>query len=189
MSTKICLNCNKDFYVPKCRNDKALYCSTKCKYEHKKKIGRSLRDCKCKFCGKEFKVERRLLGKFCSEECFHLSKRNRIDKICRNCGKTFTIKKTTTMNCCSMKCRLEHQSKHKRDRKYYSSPEWRKTRMRALVRDDFKCVGCGDESLELHVHHIIPVSKGGSDLLDNLKSLCIKCHRETHGYKIKIHDV
>jgi len=88
-----------------------------------------------------------------------------------------------------MKCRLEHQSKHKRDRKYYSSPEWRKTRMRALVRDDFKCVGCGDESLELHVHHIIPVSKGGSDLLDNLKSLCIKCHRETHGYKIKIHDV
>ena len=34
------------------------------------------------------------------------------------------------------------------------------------------------------IDHVIPVSKGGSDSLDNLKSLCIKCHREIQGYKI-----
>lgn len=182
MITKKCLKCGEDFNVPKCREEKAQYCSNKCRYEHK--TGRTLRDCKCEFCGKEFTVERRMKGKYCSEKCFHDSRRRRIEKECLQCGKIFIIKRTTTMNCCSMKCRLEYQEIHRVDKNYYSTNEWRKTRMRALVRDDFKCVTCGDESLELHVHHILPISKGGDDTLDNLSTLCLKCHREVHNHKI-----
>lgn len=57
------------------------------------------------------------------------------------------------------------------------------TRMRFLVmkRDSFKCCICGaspakDPSVELHIDHIIPWSKGGETIMDNLQTLCSKCN-------------
>lgn len=56
-------------------------------------------------------------------------------------------------------------------------------RMRYYVmkRDNFKCCKCGaspatDQSVELHIDHIIPWSKGGETVLDNLQTLCSKCN-------------
>lgn len=56
-------------------------------------------------------------------------------------------------------------------------------RMRFLVlkRDSFKCCMCGaspakDPSVELHIDHIIPWSKGGETVIDNLQTLCSKCN-------------
>lgn len=56
-------------------------------------------------------------------------------------------------------------------------------RMRFLVmqRDNFKCCICGaspakDPSVELHIDHIIPWSKGGETTMDNLQTLCSKCN-------------
>lgn len=50
-----------------------------------------------------------------------------------------------------------------------------------LQRDKFKCCACGaspakDPSVELHVDHIIPWSKGGETTIDNLQTLCSKCN-------------
>lgn len=50
-----------------------------------------------------------------------------------------------------------------------------------LQRDNFKCCACGaspakDPSVELHVDHIIPWSKGGETVIDNLQTLCSKCN-------------
>jgi len=184
MITKKCLKCGEEFSVHKCRETKAQYCSNKCRYEHK--TGRTLKKCKCAMCGTMFDVERRLMGKYCSEYCYHMSKRRRINKTCFNCGKEFEIKRTTTMNCCSMKCRLEYQQKNKKPRiyqkadPYYHTKEWKRARMRALVRDDFKCVKCGIDTFKLHVHHIISLKCGGSDELDNIISVCHKCHASYH---------
>lgn len=57
------------------------------------------------------------------------------------------------------------------------------TRMRFLVmkRDNFKCRMCGaspakDSSVELHIDHIVPWSKGGETVMDNLQTLCSKCN-------------
>ena len=57
------------------------------------------------------------------------------------------------------------------------------TRLRFLVfkRDNFKCCAFGaspakDPAIELHVDHIIPWSKGGETILDNLQTLCSKCN-------------
>ena len=61
--------------------------------------------------------------------------------------------------------------------------EWRKRKMRALVRDNFTCQhpGCVVTDLDrLTIHHITPKSAGGKDNLDNLLTLCDFHHNETH---------
>ena len=56
-----------------------------------------------------------------------------------------------------------------------------KLRYQVLKRDNFKCCACGaspakDSSIELHIDHIIPYSKGGETSIDNLQTLCSKCN-------------
>lgn len=53
-------------------------------------------------------------------------------------------------------------------------------RHEVFKRDEYKCQECGvykpDEGLE--ASHIIAVAKGGTDELDNLKTLCKTCNRQ-----------
>ncbi len=37
-----------------------------------------------------------------------------------------------------------------------------------------------DNSVYLEVHHIVPLSEGGGDCLENVAALCPNCHRELH---------
>lgn len=48
------------------------------------------------------------------------------------------------------------------------------------VRDEYRCRYCGSTDRILHVHHIIPLSKGGSNSFSNLITLCEKCHLRKH---------
>ena len=49
-----------------------------------------------------------------------------------------------------------------------------------LARDQWTCCSCGrsvkKHGITLHVDHIIPRSKGGTDAQGNLQSLCMKCN-------------
>lgn len=51
---------------------------------------------------------------------------------------------------------------------------------RARIRDKEQCQICGEVLPvpygRLEVHHIVPRSKGGSDELENLVTLCDLCH-------------
>ena len=54
-------------------------------------------------------------------------------------------------------------------------------RFKVLQRDNFKCCKCGaspakDPSVVLHIDHIIPWSKGGESVYNNLQTLCSKCN-------------
>lgn len=56
-----------------------------------------------------------------------------------------------------------------------------KLRYQVLKRDNFKCCACGaspakDPSVELHIDHIVPCSKGGETKFSNLQTLCSKCN-------------
>lgn len=62
----------------------------------------------------------------------------------------------------------------KRNPRYPSA----RLRVKVLARDKSTCQICGATapSVELHVDHIIPYSKGGTTTLDNLQTLCSKCN-------------
>ena len=52
-------------------------------------------------------------------------------------------------------------------------------RPKVLERDGYKCRECGSRK-RLEVHHIVPLSKGGSPWPKNCKTLCRKCHMRLH---------
>jgi RNA-directed DNA polymerase len=59
--------------------------------------------------------------------------------------------------------------------------EMAETKLRVKMRDGFKCVRCGATE-KLRVHHI----KGTqSHSMDDLETLCLKCHHEVHGFQYR----
>jgi hypothetical protein len=55
---------------------------------------------------------------------------------------------------------------------------WYEIRALALERDNYQCGNC--HASAVHVHHIVPLSKGGTNDLSNLRSLCEDCHKKIH---------
>lgn len=55
---------------------------------------------------------------------------------------------------------------------------WAEMRLSVLARDGYQCVTCGHPH-HLHVHHLRPRSKGGPTQMDNLQTLCERCHTKT----------
>jgi len=77
---------------------------------------------------------------------------------------------------------LEEPSKNKKNKINRSSiPP--KLRFEVLRRDKYVCQYCGacGKNTELEVDHVIPVSRGGTDDKDNLKTSCIECNRGKGG--------
>ncbi|MEM8828169.1 MAG: HNH endonuclease [Cyanobacteria bacterium P01_G01_bin.19] len=64
---------------------------------------------------------------------------------------------------------------NKKRSRYISST----VRYAVLHRDNYRCVACEVTAKEakLQIDHIIPFSKGGSNDMDNLQTLCISCNR------------
>jgi 5-methylcytosine-specific restriction endonuclease McrA len=52
-------------------------------------------------------------------------------------------------------------------------------------RDNWHC-RCCNRSDTLTPHHIVFQSQGGTDDLDNLVTLCVKCHDDVHEGRLKI---
>jgi len=62
---------------------------------------------------------------------------------------------------------------------------WDSIRQQVYKRDDYTCQNCGTRggrggSSELHAHHGVPLSKGGSNQIENLTTYCKDCHRAIH---------
>lgn len=52
------------------------------------------------------------------------------------------------------------------------------------IRDKLSCAVCGARNIELHVHHIIHLSRNGTNRRVNLVTLCFSCHQEQHDQPI-----
>lgn len=63
--------------------------------------------------------------------------------------------------------------------------DWEARRSRVFRRDDWTCQRCGRAGgrrgdAELHAHHKVPKSKGGSHNVSNLTTICDRCHAVEH---------
>lgn len=57
------------------------------------------------------------------------------------------------------------------------SHEWQAIRAEVFERDNFTCRYCGAHGVALECDHVIPVAKGGTHDLTNLKTACKACNR------------
>jgi len=64
---------------------------------------------------------------------------------------------------------------------------WNKLRFAIFKKYNYRCARCGKYSQgNLHLHHIIPLSCGGSNSISNLVPLCPECHYEIHFKNFKL---
>lgn len=66
--------------------------------------------------------------------------------------------------------------------------DWNARRKKVYQRDGHKCQNCGTfggpkGNAELHAHHVVPKSKGGTHETTNLITICKECHDAIHGNK------
>ncbi len=106
-------------------------------------------------------------------------------KFCR-CGKTIPLSQSTCEQCEeSQKERHKSYDKYVRDKDskaFYNSPEWRRVRKQALIRDNYLCVECLKErkiTPAYIVDHISEIKDGGDKLnINNLQCLCQMHHNQ-----------
>lgn len=55
--------------------------------------------------------------------------------------------------------------------------QWAVLRSQVFKRDDYTCQYCGERGKKLECDHVVPVSKGGGNELENLKTACRRCNR------------
>lgn len=173
---KLCTVCGAEFSVPKCRKN-AKFCSRNCHSKGREKSKTITKQ--CKFCGKDFTTFISVDNDFCSQNCYQLSRRNRITKICITCGKEFEVKKSQDhVQSCSPECGyLFIRSKTTNLSK---SSDWEDLRKIIIKRDGNTCMVCGDNK-NLSVHHKVPISEGGNNDRKNLITVCRMCHAKIHG--------
>lgn len=57
---------------------------------------------------------------------------------------------------------------------------WRALRLAVFERDGYTCQYCGARDQPLECDHIVPVSRGGGDEMDNLTTACRPCNRSKY---------
>lgn len=81
-------------------------------------------------------------------------------------------------------------SKSKKPWEQDYGPNWPDIRERVLKRDGYRCRKCGVSvkgTSKRAVHHIIPLSKGGTTTMSNLQTECSDCHDREHPHLMKLH--
>ena len=69
--------------------------------------------------------------------------------------------------------------RQKQPRVVLAPEEYGQLRIRTLQRDGWKCQSCGS-GINLQVHHLRFRGRLGSDVADNLITLCADCHSKEH---------
>ena len=59
-------------------------------------------------------------------------------------------------------------------------------RIATLMRDGCECTQCKKKNTRLDAHHIVWKEHGGKDTIENLITLCKRCHRKVHQGKLSL---
>lgn len=77
------------------------------------------------------------------------------------------------------KARLQVETRRCRKIKAVGSIET-KDWIKLCEKYDNRCLRCGKQDVTLSVDHIVPLSKGGSNTIDNVQPLCVSCNSRKH---------
>lgn len=132
----------------------------------------------CKYCLNNFESPRILtkFHRFCSNDC-KIAYKEKTKQIitCKTCGDLFEVSESQIQfrQYCSTECQVSfHKKKYEEDRK--------QTFFQIFSRDKFCCIYCGKSSIvdgvKLHLDHIYPRSKKGTNKLFNLVTSCENCN-------------
>lgn len=59
-------------------------------------------------------------------------------------------------------------------------PDWDTRKAGVLREANYHCQVCGRSGVPLDVHHIIPITDGGTNEFSNLRAICRDCHQGEH---------
>jgi 5-methylcytosine-specific restriction endonuclease McrA len=76
-----------------------------------------------------------------------------------------------------------HPPSHKRRYNDYG-PDWDELSNTCLLLANHICQDC-HKNKATNAHHITPLTKGGANVLSNLKALCFYCHAKYHTHMNK----
>jgi 5-methylcytosine-specific restriction endonuclease McrA len=65
---------------------------------------------------------------------------------------------------------------------------YRKLCLEVFTLDDWRCKIC-HKMKPLSAHHLQKRSQGGSDVVENLLSVCVKCHDDVERHRITVEPV
>lgn len=102
---------------------------------------------------------------------------NKVAVTCAHCGKTLHKfpSKVKEHNFCNRLCLTAYYPKQANLNGHWKGGKYAFVREQVLIRDNYRCVICGFE-YRVHVHHITPVSDGGTSDFSNLITLCPNHH-------------
>lgn len=66
-----------------------------------------------------------------------------------------------------------HAHKRRQAPGTFTADEW----IALLERYDYRCLACGRDGVPLTIDHIIPLSKGGMNIISNIQPLCWECNQ------------
>ena len=108
-------------------------------------------------------------------------------KICNKHGGFYDSTLSRSCPLCTKQSNKQYENTMRKQdiKKIYNSKAWATVRQKALIRDNFLCIPCCKQGIETRadeVHHIIEVQddiRKAYDL-ENLESICHKCHMKLH---------
>lgn len=189
---KICKVCKKEYNS---YNSRRNVCSWSCANIFKTHKVIKI----CEWCKKEFSTNKARANKmrFCTRNCFsnYINQIGYITKTCEQCKNKFTIKKSLEqIRYCGVTCLgLARRQLYKGSGNPrwlggcsdYRGDDWKENRRIAYERDIGACQRCGTQEARINVHHIIPYRISKNNSIENLISLCNKCHvSEENHYRI-----
>lgn len=65
---------------------------------------------------------------------------------------------------------------------------WNSMRKIVYARANYKCEYCGNVRIGINAHHVLPLSKGGKNELNNLVCICDICHSILHRTNLKLEN-
>jgi 5-methylcytosine-specific restriction endonuclease McrA len=185
-----CSYCNEEFYVSQSEVNRGngKFCSRSCsaKFRNSKKIPESM-ELTCNQCGRKYTrrksyiaklIKRGQQAKYCSLDCNNKAKTKEREKSeCLFCGQPFFVTRNRKFFC-SQQCWWSYKSENSKETSRFIKLG---LRFRVLSRDNFTCQYCGnsprkDDTVTLHLDHIIPFSQGGKTTFDNLITSCQECN-------------